>query len=178
MRNGFPVAALSEFVNTVKEQPSQGMAKFGVNLQWLSGTRSDVHTLPAVLGDLSVNRDFSWRIDEPKQIGGTNHAPSPQEMLLSAFGSCMMVTYVVGASLKGIQLSTLEIDVRGELDLAGFLGLNPDAVKLKGIDYTLRVSGDGSAQQFEELRELAQSHSPNATTLALAIPVRGQTAVV
>jgi uncharacterized OsmC-like protein len=177
MRNGIPVAAISEFTNMVKEQPSFGEAKFGVSLQWQSGTRTAVRTLPATFVGQKVNRDFSWQIDEPKQIGGTNHAPSPQEMLLSAFASCMVVTYVVGASMKGIQLSRLEIDVQGELDLAGFLGLNSEAVKLKGINYTLYVAGDGTPEQFEELRKVAQAHSPNAMTLSAAVPVSGCVAV-
>jgi uncharacterized OsmC-like protein len=174
MRNGIPAAALSELAHEIQQHPEQGYATYGVNVKWLSGTRSQATALPMQVGDQVVNREFSWLIDEPKQLGGSNHAPNPQEYLLSGFGSCMMVAYLVGASVMGIQLSQLEIEVRSEIDLAGFLGVNPDApVPLKGIRYVVRVAGDGSSDQFEKLRELAQSHSPNAMSLANGVAVSG-----
>jgi uncharacterized OsmC-like protein len=176
MRNGIPAAGLSELTNEIKEIPEQGIASYGVCVQWLSGTRAQAQTLPMKIGDQSIQRDFRWSIDEPKQLGGTNHSPNPQEYLLSAFGSCMMVAFLVGASIKGIQLSSLEIEVRSELDLAGFLGANKDSpVQIKGIEYSLRVDGDGTPALYEELRELAQAHSPNAMTLAKGVSVMGRT---
>jgi organic hydroperoxide reductase OsmC/OhrA len=122
MRNGIPAAALSEMTHEIAQHPDQGIAHYGVSLQWLSGTRSQVTALPMQIGDQQVNRDFQWLVDEPKQLGGSNHGPNPQEYLLSGFGSCLMVAFLVGASVMGIQLSTLQIEVRSTLDLAGFFG--------------------------------------------------------
>lgn len=174
MRNGIPAAGLSELAHEIRQHPEQGMAHCGVRLQWLSGTRSQVTTLPLQLGDQHIHRDFQWLIDEPKQLGGSNHAPSPQEFLLSGFGSCLMVAFLVGASIKGIQLSNLSIEVRSSLDLAGFLQVREDApVPLQGIRYVIRVAGDGTPEQFEELRMQAQTHSPNAMSLATAVDVQG-----
>lgn len=174
MRNGISAAGLSEFAHEVRHQPEQGQADYGVTVQWLSGTRAQVRTLPMILGDQSLNRDFRWLIDEPRQLGGSNHAPNPQEYLLSAVGSCLMVAYLAGASALGIQLSLLEIDVRSELDLAGFLGTEPGApVQVKQITYIIRVAGDGTPEQFEALRRAAQAHSPNAMSLATGVAVEG-----
>jgi uncharacterized OsmC-like protein len=179
MRNGISAAGLSELANEIKQHPTQAHAAYGVNVKWLSGTRSHATALPMHVGDQTVNRDFQWFIDEPKQLGGSNHAPNPQEYLLSGFGSCMMVAYLVGASIMGIQLAQLDIEVRSELDLAGFLGVHPDApVPLKGITYVVRVSGGGTAEQFESLRETAQAHSPNAMSLATAVTVSGSVQVL
>ncbi len=125
MRNGISAAGLSEFAHEARQQPEQSHANYGVTVEWLTGTRAQVRTLPMILGDQSLNRDFRWLIDEPRQLGGSNHSPNPQEYLLSAFGSCLMVAYLVGASVLGIQLSLLEIDVRSELDLARVSGLSP-----------------------------------------------------
>lgn len=179
MRNGIPAAGLSELAHEIQQNPSQGIATYGVNVQWLSGTRAQASTLPMQVGDQAVNRDFRWTIDEPKQLGGSNHAPNPQEYLLSGFGSCMMVAYLVGASIMGIQLSHLSIEVRSEIDLAGFLQVREDAtVPLRGIRYVVRVAGDGTPEQFETLRQTAQAHSPNAMSLATAVSVSGSTEVV
>ncbi|MGH8846639.1 MAG: OsmC family protein [Polaromonas sp.] len=174
MRNGIPAAGLSELAHEIKQHPEQGCASYGVNVKWLSGTRAQAVALPMQVGDQAVHRDFQWLIDEPKQMGGSNHAPNPQEYLLSGFGACMMVAYLVGASVMGIQLSQLDIEVRSELDIGGFLGVNAHApVPLKGIRYVVRVAGDGTAEQFERLRETAQAHSPNAMSLATGVAVSG-----
>lgn len=179
MRNGIPAAGLSELAHEIRSNPDQGIATYGVQVKWLSGTRSQVNTLPMKIGDQSVNRDFRWQIDEPKQLGGTNHAPNPQEFLLSGFGSCLMVAYLVGSTIMGIQLSTLEIEVRSEIDLAGFLEVREDArVPLNGIQYVVRVAGGGTPEQFEQLRLAAQAHSPNAMSLATAVKVSGKLELV
>ncbi len=179
MRNGIPAAGLSELAHEIKQQPEQGRATYGVQVKWLSGTRAQASALPMQVGDQAVNRDFQWLIDEPRQMGGSNHGPNPQEYLLSGFGACMMVAYLVGASVMGIQLSQLAIEVRSELDLAGFLGVNDKApVALKGITYVVRVTGDGTSEQFECLRETAQAHSPNAMSLAKGVVVTGSVEVL
>lgn len=106
-------------------------------------------------------------------------APNPQEYLLSGFGSCMMVAYLVGASVMGIQLAQLEIEVRSEIDLGGFLGVTPAAsVPLQGIRYVVRVAGDGTPEQFERLRATAQAHSPNAMSLVNGVAVSGSVQMI
>lgn len=175
MRNGISVTGLSELAAEIKEQPAQGIARYGVNVRWMSGTRAQASALPMRVGDQSVNRDATWIIDEPKQLGGTNYGPNPQEYLLSGIGACVMVGFVVGASVMGIQLSVLEVEVRSSLDLAGFLEIRDGAqVPLNGIEYVIRVAGDGTPEQFELLREKAIAHSPNAMSLKTAISVTGE----
>ena len=175
MRNGIPVSAISEFANEIKEMPSEGIAKYGVELNWESATRSRVKALPMQIGDHKVNRQFEWVIDEPRQLLGTNQAPNPQEYLLSGLGACMMVAFTVGATMMKIQLEDLKITVKGELNLAGFLNVDCQApVGFKSIDYKIEVSGDGTPEQFEELRQNAIKHSPNAMTLLKGTQLNGE----
>ena len=65
MRNGIPAAGLSEPAHEIRDNPKQGIATYGVNAKYLSGTRAQVHALPMTLGAHRVNRDFSSMIDEP-----------------------------------------------------------------------------------------------------------------
>lgn len=175
MRNGIPAAGLSELAHEIRDEPRQGLASYGVAVRWLSGTRAQASALPMTLGAHRINRDFSWMIDEPRQLGGANHAPNPQEYLLSGLGACLMVGFAVGATVMGIQLATLEVEVRATLDLAGFLEARPGApVPMTGIDYTIRVEGDGTPAQFEQLRQQAESHSPNAMSLLQGVPLSGR----
>jgi uncharacterized OsmC-like protein len=177
MRNGIPAAGLSELAHEIRDNPKQGIATYGVSVRWLSGTRAQVSALPMTVGAHRVNRDFSWMIDEPRQLGGANHAPNPQEYLLCGLGACLMVGFAVGATVMGIQLSTLEVEVRSTLDLAGFLDARQGApVTMTGIDYTIKVDGDGTPQQYERLRQQAEAHSPNAMSLLKGVPLSGRLA--
>lgn len=175
MKNSISVSALSEYVNEVKEFRAEGIAKYGVEVNWQTGTRGVAKAMPMEVGPHVVSRDFQWVIDEPRQLLGTNQAPNPQEYLLSGVGACLMVAFTVAASMKEIQLESLKVTVSGELDLAGFLEIDPQApVGFKRIDYAIEVSGDATFEEFEELRLKAQSHSPNAMTVMLGADVKGQ----
>lgn len=175
MRNGIPLAAVSELTAEIRRTPAEGIVRYRVGLDWQNGTRSTVRTLPMTFGQHQVNRDFGWTIDEPRQLGGGNHGPSPQEFLLAGVGACILVGFAVGAAVMGIQLGELRVEVDGELDLAGFLGVGPDAsVPLRAVRYRIQVSGDGTPAQFEELRQQAVRHSPNAMSIAREVPLTGE----
>ena len=175
MRNGLPAAGLSELAHEIQEHAEQGIARYGVAVRWLSGTRAQVQTLPARIGNQNVQRDFSWLIDEPRQLGGGNHGASPQEHLLSGVGACIMVGFTVGAAVQGIQLESLRLTVEAELDLAGFFGLaEPAAVPLKNVRFRLRVSGDGDRVRYQDLLDKAVAHSPNAMSLARGVAISAE----
>lgn len=175
MRNGIPLAAVSELVDEIRREPAQGIVRYGVNLDWQNGTRTQVATLPMQFGAHRVNRSFQWLIDEPRQLGGGNHGASPQEHLLSGVGACILVGFTVGASVQGIQLESLQLAVEAELDLAGFFGLaEPAAVPLKNVRFRLRVSGDGDRTRYQNLLDQAVAHSPNAMSLARGVAISAE----
>ena len=82
----------------------------------------------------------------------------------------MTVGYVDGAAVRGITLTYLEIETRGELDLRGLLQLS-DTVPpgYPGLDYVVRIAGDGTAEQFAEIHAEVQATSPNYDNLARAL---------
>jgi uncharacterized OsmC-like protein len=168
MRNGIPLAAVSELTEEIRQDPQQGQVVCGVGVDWQNGTRALISALPLRLGAQQISRGHSWVVDEPRQLGGGNHGPSPQELLLGGVGACIMVGFTVGASVLGVQLESLRVEVRGEMDLSGFLGLS-EQVPLRRIDVRIEVKGDGTPEQFETLRREAIAHSPNAMTVAQGV---------
>jgi uncharacterized OsmC-like protein len=174
MKNGISAAALSEFTEEIAADPKEGIASYRVVVRWQSGLKAQASALPMTIGGYHVNRDFSWEIDEPRQLGGANHAPNPQEYLLSGLAACLMVGFAVGATVKGIQLSKLHVEVSATVDLGGFLGARIDApVPMTGVEYTICVEGDGTPEQYEELRRQAEAHSPNAMSLLKGVRLAG-----
>ncbi len=81
---------------------------------------------------------------------------------MTALNACIMVGYVAGAAVKGITLESVEIETDGELDLRGFLGIDPNVPPgYEAIRYTVRIKGDGTPEQFREIHETVLKTSPN-----------------
>ena len=81
---------------------------------------------------------------------------------MTALNACITVGYVAGAAVKGIILEKVEIETAGELDLRGFLGIDPDVRPgYETLRYTVKLKGNGTLQQFREIHETVIKTSPN-----------------
>ena len=56
-------------------------------------------------------RSHELNIDEPQDSGGTDTAPSPQELLAASLASCTAITIEMYAKRKGWNIDGLEVDV-------------------------------------------------------------------
>lgn len=176
--NGIDVPALKQMIGEVAEDAAQGQIRFAVTTAWKGGTRSETRVDGWELGGRHLAKDFTIGIDEPAELLGGNTAPNPQEMLMAAFNACMLVGYVAGASVEGIELSRLEIETEGQLDLRGFLGLDPSVKPgYDAIRYTVRITGDGTPEQFQAIHESVMATSPNRFNLAQPIRLDAQLVV-
>ena len=172
--NGLDLTALGETVDVIEKDASQGIVAFNVTTRWTGQTRSETTVDGYTLGGKRIARSHKIVADEPFELLGSDSAPNPQELLMSAFNACIMVGYVAGASLKGINLESLEIKTRGELDLRGFLGIS-DAVApgYENIDYVVTIKGDGTPEDFEEIHQTVMKTSPNYFNMSRPIKMNG-----
>lgn len=170
--NGLDVEALQAVIADVEQDPAKGVVEFRVNSAWKGQTRSETTVEAFTIGGVRVPRRFSVAVDEPLELLGENSAPNPQEMLMTALNACVMVGYVAGASVKGIRLDSIEIETHGELDLRGFLGIDPDVRPgYDKVHYTVRIKGDGTDADFREIHETVLKTSPNYFNVTRPIEV-------
>ncbi len=176
--NGLDLKALGEVVEAIEKDASQAKAAFEVTTRWAGQTRTESLVEGFTLGGERVSRTHKIVADEPFELLGGDSAPNPQELLMAAFNACITVGYVAGASLKGITLDSLEIRTRGELDLRGFLGLS-DSVPpgYEEIQYEVRIKGNGSPEQFEEIHQTVLKTSPNYFNISRPIRVNATLSV-
>jgi uncharacterized OsmC-like protein len=172
--NGLDLNALGELVDAIEIDPREAKVTFNVTSRWAGQTRTETIVDGFTIGGERIARSHKIVADEPFQLLGGDSAPNPQELLMAAFNACIMVGYVAGASLKGINLYSVEIRTRGELDLRGFLGLS-DSVPpgYEEIEYEVRISGDGSLEQYEEIHQTVMKTSPNYFNISRPIRVNG-----
>jgi uncharacterized OsmC-like protein len=160
--NGIQLQSVQQLVDDITGHPANGLATFKAKTRWTGGTKSETKISGWELGGKALPRDFTIKTDEPHELAGEGLAPNPQEVLQAAINACMMVGYVALCSIKGIELESLEISSEGTLDLRGFLGLD-DSVNpgYNDLHYTVRIKGNGTREQFEEIHELVRKTSPN-----------------
>ena len=173
--NGINVTGLKATIAAVAADPSKGATTWSIHSKWMGGTRSDHHVHGCTLGGQFIERPFVIQVDEPLELLGDNRYANPQEYLLAAMSACMTVGYTAVAALMGIRLTRLEIETTGDIDLQGFLGLNDSvAPGYLELEQVVRISGDGTPEQFAKLHETVRATSPNFYNLTRAVPTRSR----
>jgi putative redox protein len=84
--------------------------------------------------------------DEPASAGGGDVGPSPFELLLSALAACTATTLRMYATRKGWELTTLEVELRYDLDDANALSI----VRI------ITIPADLTAEQRGRLAEITE----------------------
>lgn len=168
--NGIDTEALKQVMGQISKDPSLGKVKFQVTTTWKGTTRSETVIQGYEISGQKVNRIHTFVIDEPKELMGEDTAANPQEYLMGAMNACIMNTYVIAAAMKGIKLEKVEMETEGELDLRGFLGIDRNIIPgYKELKYKVRLKGDGTRQQYEEVHKAVVATSPNYYNISKAI---------
>ena len=81
---------------------------------------------------------------------------------MAALNACMTVGYVAQCAVRGINLESLAIETDGDIDLRGFLGIDPTVPPgYENQSYIVRIKGSGTKEEFAEIHEAVMATSPN-----------------
>jgi len=160
--NGINVDDLFALIEGVRRDAAKAKTNWRVTTTWQGQTRSRAQVEGFEIGGEQVPRRFSIDIDEPCELGGTNRFANPQEHLIAALNACMIVGYAAQCAVRGITLESLEIETDGEIDLRGFLGVDPTVPQgYESLNYVVRIKGSGTNEEFAEIHEAVMATSPN-----------------
>lgn len=118
-----------------------------------------------------LDGDFVVRSDEqaPPIYYGTGKAPQPLDLFLAGIGMCMTSIYGEGAADLGLTFDSIEIRVRGDLEMTGILdfdekgyGSRPGYSK---IAYTVKIESDESEERIRELIRRVERCCPAHNTV-------------
>jgi uncharacterized OsmC-like protein len=156
--NGINVAHMQEFKKMCGQDASKGDHNPTLVGHWIGGSRSRVEFKDKILN-----------------VGGPGNFDAMQLLLASLVG-CDVDLIVVHASLLGLKVESLSVEVTGHFNLQAYLGLpGKSGSGYDAVSYTVRLSVPGATQeQVAYLRERCERSSPVADSLARAIPVQLQ----
>jgi uncharacterized OsmC-like protein len=169
--NGILLEPVGETIEALQKDPELAKSQFQITNQWIAGGKSSTTVSSFISGGEEVrhSQDFSIHADEPPALGGTDTSPNPVEHLLNALAGCVTTTLVAHAAIRGIEIEKIESSLEGDLDLNGFLGLNPDTPKgYQGIRMDIKVKT--AEENLEKLRGFVE-YSPVYSTLTNGTPV-------
>ena len=160
--NGINVDDLFALIDGVRRDAENGKTTWRVTTTWQGQARSRSEIEGYEIGGEKVPRRFSIDIDEPSELGGSNRFANPQEHLIAALNACMTVGYVAQCAVRGITLERLAIETGGDIDLRGFLGIDPAVPRgYEKLSTTVRIKGNGTKEQFAEIHQAVMATSPN-----------------
>ena len=171
--NGINVDDLFALIDDVQRDPAKGKTKWRVTTTWKGQARSRAEIESYEMGGEKVPRRFSIDIDEPRELGGSNSFANPQDHLIAALNACMTVGYVAQCAVHGITLESLAIETNGEIDLRGFLGIDPAVPRgYESLSYIVRIRGNGTKEQFAEIHKAVMATSPNFYNLSRPVVLK------
>ena len=160
--NDVDIELVAGLAGKIMEEPEVADTKWNAHVKWNGGFRS-----------VATIRDFEpMSSDEPPELGGSDTGPNPVEQVLAALGNCLAVGYAANATVAGIEIRDLSIDLEGDLDLHTFLGLAEGNAGYSGITVRVNIDSDASAEDIQALHDKVTNTSPVGHTLSRAVPVK------
>lgn len=129
-------------------------------------------TLGAGMRCETTARGHTAVADEPRSLGGTDTAQSPVELFLTSIATCQAATYRLWADELGIELERVTVEVAGDIDLRGYLGLDDSvAPGYAALRIGVRLEGPEPDERYRMLSEQAERHCPLLDSLERPVPV-------
>ena len=151
---------IRQTVRLFEEQPDKAKSKPTVKAH-TDGSQATMEAGPFSLGS-----------DLPEPIGGTNQAPSPTALLLSALAGCAAVFIRdTLAPQLGVRVDSVEATAQCEADARGLLGMADAEPDLHNIRLDVRVQSPDGENDVQKLYEAWQERCPIYLALTKAMDV-------
>lgn len=116
--------------------------------------------LPQGLQVETESSGFKILMDEPKQLGGTDQGMNPVEALLCALGACQSIVVAAFAKRFGFSYEQFHVELEGDLDPDGFMGLADVRNGFQEIRYVMHFSTTESQEKTEEFVTFVENTCP------------------
>ncbi|HSL60048.1 MAG TPA: OsmC family protein [Acidimicrobiales bacterium] len=175
LRNGIDVEQLMQTIDATTKDAAVGTFTFRATSSWEDGTCNMGRIggfIHAGQADDSRREPFELVGDEPPVLLGRNRGPNAVELVLQALGFCYAVGYAANAAAQGIDITRMDYEVEGDIDVRDFLGQDGPRPGFTEIRVTGHVSSpNATEEQLTALCEHVQATSPVRDIIANPVPV-------
>jgi uncharacterized OsmC-like protein len=172
--NGVDVPTLFATLDAVKGAPEAARFQFRAVNRWVSGTHSRT-TIDRFfgVGQEQQHRDvYVLEADHPQVLVGTDEAPSPVEVVLHGLAACLTAGIGNIAAARGIELTSVESRLEGDIDLRGLLGLSDEVRNgFERIRVRFRLAGNATDEQLRAVVEQSRARSAVFDIVTSGVPV-------
>ncbi|UVI29361.1 OsmC family protein [Paenibacillus spongiae] len=105
-------------------------------------------------------RGFTFPIDEPVKLGGTDTAPTPMEYMLGSFNGCLLIVIEMIAKEMGLAVRDLQAESTGTVDRRGMFGTADVSPHFQEVRNAVVFDTDESSERIEELKERVKKRCP------------------
>ena len=168
--NGIEANNIGKMVEAVKGNPASAKATFYATNNWKSGFHNEVEISSFTMGGAKLKHTKTFKVesDHPKELLGTDKGPTSVEVLLAALCHCVASGWAVYGASMGVAIDSLKLEIEGDIDLQGMLGL-PEPGKVRpgyqNIRITHYVKSKAPREKLEQLKQMAEDLSPTKDSL-------------
>lgn len=159
--NGIDLKKVEELRDLVRRDENAAHPRYSANVRWLGGLQTEIM--------LAENRRL--HADEPLNCAGRNTAVSPEDLLLSAVGSCLTVAWISVLSARGIAVKALDIELSGTVNFRGAYGVDDSPPGFERLNIVVNLDTDASAEVVSGLRNKVAAISVIPDTILRAVPL-------
>jgi uncharacterized OsmC-like protein len=169
--NGINLQALLDAREALSADPEAAAFEWRASCTWVNGTHSH-STVEGFrgLGEEQTHKTvFHYDVDHPECFASEDHGPTPTELVLVGLAGCLTAGVAAVAQMRDIQLHSVTATVRGDLNLLGVLGADPEVRNgFEAIKVHFAVEADAPPADIEAL--VAQSQKRSAVYDLVANP--------
>lgn len=162
--NGVRVQAAREAKAQMQADPTGDVAlpNYFTRVEWNSAyqTETALDNQTVIVGD------------EPAIYGGQGVGASPQELLLTAIGNCLIATFVGGLSAAGVTIKSLSVEVSGKVNFLAAFGVEEGNPGFLGIQANVKIQTDHDEAQVHALMQRLYPTAPIPATILQPTPIQ------
>jgi len=107
-----------------------------------------------------------WHAGAHPMAGGEGDLACSGDLLLASLAACQEITLRMVAAAMNIELRDVAVDVEGDLDFRGTMGVDPETpVGFQRIRTTIRFDADASPERLQRLAQRAERYCVVGATL-------------
>jgi uncharacterized OsmC-like protein len=117
------------------------------------------------------SRGFKFILDEPQEAGGMNEGMNPLEGALCATGACLGIVAASFAQAKGFTYESFSIDLEGDVDPDGFMGIADVPKGFQAIRFNVNYKTSEPQEKCDEFTKFMEETCPLCCTFAEGVKV-------